>query len=275
MAVQSIEPADANSFAVELMTPQGRWHDLEELFNAARELPLEERESLLSAHSVDAELRREVDELLRAHDALEIRGDDAFPGSVDTGRASNLLELVGADDAETSSLSPGETVGRYRIVRRIGRGGMGVIYLASDPRLDRSVALKLLPAHLSVDASARRRFEEEARAASLLDHPNIATVYEVNETDDGQLFIAMAYYEGETLREKLEHGPLAITDVVTIASQVAEGLRAAHAAGLVHRDIKPGNVIVTSQGVAKIVDFGIARIATDDVTHATATAGTV
>ena len=257
------------------MTPRSRWDELEELFNAARELPPKERESLLSAHSLDTELRREIDDLLRAHDGLEIRGDDAFPASLDTGRASNLLELTPADDAQTSALPPGETVARYSIVRAIGRGGMGVIYLASDPRLNRSVALKLLPAHLSVDTNARRRFEEEARAASLLDHPNIATVYEVDETGDGQLFIAMAYYEGETLRDKLERGPLAITDVVTLAAQIADGLKAAHAAGLVHRDIKPGNVIVTPQGVAKIVDFGIARIATDDITHTSATAGTV
>jgi eukaryotic-like serine/threonine-protein kinase len=257
------------------MTPRSRWDELEELFNAARELPPKERESLLSAHLLDTELRREIDDLLRAHDGLEIRGDDAFPASLDTARASNLLELTPVDDAQTSALWPGETVARYRIVRAIGRGGMGVIYLASDPRLNRSVALKLLPAHLSVDTHARRRFEEEARAASLLDHPNIATVYEVNETGDGQLFIAMAYYEGETLRDKIERGPLAITDVVTLAAQIADGLKAAHAAGLVHRDIKPGNVIVAPQGVAKIVDFGIARIATDDITHTSATAGTV
>jgi TolB-like protein/Flp pilus assembly protein TadD len=109
----------------------------------------------------------------------------------------------------------------------------------------------------------------------LLDHPHIATVYEVDETPDGRLFIAMAYYEGETLRDTLQRGALAITNVVTLAAQVADGLKAAHAAGLVHRDIKPGNIIVTQQGVAKIVDFGIARIATDEITQSGATAGTV
>jgi serine/threonine-protein kinase len=109
----------------------------------------------------------------------------------------------------------------------------------------------------------------------LLDHPNIATVYEVDETADGRLFIAMAYYDGETLREKLTRGPLAVADAVVLAAQVASGLRAAHAAGLVHRDIKPGNVIVTAQGVAKIVDFGIARIAADEITHDGTTAGTI
>jgi serine/threonine protein kinase/Flp pilus assembly protein TadD len=152
---------------------------------------------------------------------------------------------------------------------------MGVIYLASDPRLNRPVALKMLPPHLSVDSTARRRFEEEARAASLLDHPHIGTVYEVGETDAGQLFIAMAYYEGETLRERIKRGELGIPEVVSLGAQIADGLAAAHAAGLVHRDIKPGNVIMTRQGVAKIVDFGIARIASEEVTHGTATAGTI
>src|SRR5688500_5919103 len=185
------------------MRPHNRLDELEELLKAARELHPQERESLLRAHSLDPELRREIDELLRANDQLEARGDDAFLGSLDTLRASSLLDMAG-DDSETGLLSAGETVGRYRIVRPIGRGGMGVIYLASDPRLNRSVALKLLPAHLSVDSNARRRFEDEARAASLLDHPHIATVYEVDETADGRLFIAMAYYEGETLRARLE-----------------------------------------------------------------------
>lgn len=257
------------------MTARERWDELEALFNAARELPPQERETLLGAHALDPELRREIDELLRAHDALETSGERTFLGALDTARASALLDAATVDESQAAAPSPGDTVGRYRIVRAIGRGGMGVIYLASDPRLNRPVALKLLPGHLSVDDNARRRFEEEARAASLLDHPNIATVYEVDETADGRLFIAMAYYDGETLREKLERGALAIADVVTLVAQVASGLRAAHAAGLVHRDVKPGNVIVTAQGVAKIVDFGIARIATDEATHEGRAAGTV
>ena len=255
------------------MTSQNRWDKVAELFNAARELRPHERESLLSAHSLDDELRREIDQLLRAHDELEAKDDHDFLGSLDAVNVSTLL--AANDDSENAPLTAGETVGRYRVLRPIGRGGMGVIYLAVDPRLNRAVALKLLPAHLSVDTDARRRFEEEARAASLLDHPHIATVYEVDETTDGRLFIAMAYYEGETLRSKLERSALAVTDVVALAAQVADGLKAAHAAGLVHRDIKPANVIVTAQGVAKIVDFGIARIATNEITHTSATAGTV
>ena len=256
------------------MTSHERWTRLQDLFSIVRELPLEEREPLLNERAPDIELRRDIDELLRAHDALETSGGSDFLVSLDSVRASSLLGAV-SDDSQHVPLSAGDSIGRYRIVRAIGRGGMGVIYLASDPRLNRLVALKLLPAHLSVDSNARRRFEEEARAASLLDHTNIATVYEVDETADGRLFIAMAYYEGETLRDKLQRGALAITDVVTLAIQIADGLKAAHAAGLVHRDIKPGNIIVTSKGVAKIVDFGIARIATDEITQNSATAGTI
>jgi len=252
-----------------------RWDELAKLFEGARELSPQERHSLLSAHSLDAEMRREVDELLLAHDAIEANGEVTFLASLDSARASILLDAAAVDDSENAQLSPGDSAGRYRIVRPIGRGGMGVIYLASDPRLNRSVALKMLPAHLSVDSKARSRFEEEARAASLLDHPHIATVYEVSETIDGQLFIAMAYYEGETLREKIERGTLPIAHVVTLAVQIADGLKAAHSAGLVHRDIKPGNIIVTQQGVTKILDFGIARIATDENAHASEAAGTI
>jgi serine/threonine protein kinase/tetratricopeptide (TPR) repeat protein len=257
------------------MTDSKRWDKLADLFHRARELPRHERGSLLEASALDSGERREIEELLAAHDTLEARTEDCFLEAFDITRAALLFEAAASEDAQAATLSPGAAVGRYIIVRPIGRGGMGVIYLGSDPRLNRSVALKMLPPHLSVDSTARRRFEEEARAASLLDHTHIGTVYEVGETDTGQLFIAMAYYEGETLRERIKRGELAIPEVISLGAQIADGLAAAHAAGLVHRDIKPGNVIVTRQGVAKIVDFGIARIASEEVTHGTATAGTV
>ena len=257
------------------MIERKRWHQLAELFTRARELPLPQRAPLLEASSLDTEQLREIDELLAAHDVLEAGGEDGFLGPLDVARAALLLEPDAFEQTRADPLSPGDVVGRYVIVRPIGRGGMGVIYLASDPRLNRSVALKMLPPHMSVDSRARRRFEEEARAASLLDHPHIATVYEVGETDTGQLFIAMAYYEGETLRDRISRSELQITEIVSLATQVADGLEAAHAAGLVHRDIKPANVIVTRQGVAKILDFGIARITSDDVTQGSAATGTV
>jgi TolB-like protein/Flp pilus assembly protein TadD len=256
------------------MSSGNKWDEISELFAAARDLSHEEREALFRTRSIAAHVRHEIDELLRAHDAVEAKGDDVFL-SFDAVRASLLLGADTIDDLDGPPLKEGDAVGRYRIVRAIGRGGMGLIYLAIDPRLNRNVALKLLPAHMDVDSNARRRFEEEARAASRLDHPHIATVYEVDETADGRLFIAMAYYHGETLREKLKREPFSINGAVALATQIADGLTAAHAAGLVHRDIKPANVIVTQQGVAKIVDFGIARIATEETAHDGATAGTV
>jgi dienelactone hydrolase len=137
---------------------------------------------------------------------------------------------------------------------------MGVVYKAEDLRLKRPVALKFLPSELTRDADARERFEQEAQAASLLDHPNICTIYEIDTTDDNQLFIAMAYIGGETLKKRLQAGPLPIDQAIDIASQIARGLAKAHEAGIVHRDIKPANVMLTNDGVVKIVDFGIAKL---------------
>ncbi|MCJ7630036.1 MAG: protein kinase, partial [Longimicrobiales bacterium] len=154
----------------------------------------------------------------------------------------------------------GQTVSRYRIDEKIGEGGMGVVYRAEDIRLKRPVALKFLPPHLVADLRAKDRFLQEARAASALDHPNICVIYEIDETETGELFIAMAHYDGETLAEKLQRGPLPIPDVIEIARQVALGLSKAHERGIVHRDIKPANLMVTEDGIWKILDFGIAKL---------------
>ena len=138
---------------------------------------------------------------------------------------------------------------------------MGVVYKALDTHhLDRHVALKLLPPELTRDDDARERFVLEAKAASALDHPNICTIYDIDETPDGQMFIAMGHYEGETLKKRIERGPLQVEDALDIAVQVTQGLLKAHASGIVHRDIKPANVIVTTDGLVKIVDFGIAKL---------------
>ena len=152
----------------------------------------------------------------------------------------------------------GTTVSHYRILERIGSGGMGVVYLAEDIDLHRKVALKFLHESAQGGAEAHERLLREAQAEGMLDHPNIATVYEIG-TWQGQMFIAMAYYAGETLKQRLERGPLAIDDVVNIAAQIAAGLEAAHAAGIVHRDLKPANIIVTSHAQVKILDFGLAK----------------
>jgi serine/threonine protein kinase/tetratricopeptide (TPR) repeat protein len=138
---------------------------------------------------------------------------------------------------------------------------MGVVYKAQDLKLDRSVALKFLPPELTLDPEAKERFIHEAQAASALDHNNICTIHEIGQTDDGQMFIAMACYEGETLKKKIEHGPLKIDDTLDIGIQIAQGLQEAHKHQIVHRDIKPANVLITASGVVKIVDFGLAKLA--------------
>ncbi len=156
------------------------------------------------------------------------------------------------------SLTPGATLGPYTITAELGHGGMGVVYTAQDPRLKRQIAIKLLTADLTREETAKQRFLQEAQAASALDHPNICTIYEINETDDGQLYLVMAYYEGETLKQRIERGPLPVDEAIDIATQVGQGLAEAHGAGIVHRDIKPANLLIATSGVVKILDFGLA-----------------
>ena len=169
----------------------------------------------------------------------------------------------------------GKTVSHYRIMEQIGTGGMGVVYRAEDTRLQRTVALKFLPADLTRDPDARSRFQVEARAASALDHQNICTIYDVGETDEGRMYISMAYCEGETLKAKIARGPLPVDEVRNIARQLAEGLKKAHAAGVVHRDVKPANIIINKAGEVKIVDFGLAKLLNrSEVTRSGYTVGT-
>ena len=173
-------------------------------------------------------------------------------------------------------LASGSTLGPYTITAELGHGGMGVVYTAQDPRLDRQVAIKVLPPDLTRDETAKQRFLQEAKAASALDHPNICAIYEINETDDGQLYLVMAHYEGETLQARIARGPLAVDDAIDIATQVGQGLAKAHAAGIVHRDIKPANLMVTTDRVVKILDFGLAKLAgSEGMTQTGTTVGTV
>ena len=154
----------------------------------------------------------------------------------------------------------GKVVSHYRILEHLGGGGMGVVYKAQDLTLDRPVALKFLPPNLTRDSEAKQRFIHEAKAASALDHPNVCNVHGIGETDDGQIFIIMACYEGETLKEKIARGALASEEAVSIALQIARGLAKAHAKGIIHRDVKPANILITSDGVTKILDFGVAKL---------------
>ncbi|MBN1504776.1 MAG: serine/threonine protein kinase, partial [Candidatus Eisenbacteria bacterium] len=154
----------------------------------------------------------------------------------------------------------GKTVSHYRVLEKLGEGGMGVVYKAQDTKLERLVALKFLAPELTRDPSARDRFIHEAKAASALDHPNICTVHEIDEAD-GQTFIAMACVDGQTLRHRLGSGPLKLDEAVDIAAQVAQGLQEAHEKGVVHRDVKSSNIMLTPKGQVKIMDFGLAKLA--------------
>jgi serine/threonine-protein kinase len=154
----------------------------------------------------------------------------------------------------------GETISHYRITDKLGAGGMGIVYKAQDLQLQRFVALKFLPQDLSLSEADRERFLREARSASALDHPNIGVIHGIDKTGDGRMFIVMAYYQGQTLSQKLSGGPLTLRQAMDWACQIAAGLAAAHARNIVHRDIKPGNIIITNDNSARIVDFGLARV---------------
>ena len=244
-----------------------RWPLVERYFAAALDTPPEDREGRLAAECGDDEVRADVRRLLARHDALTVAGGRAgdFLASLDLGNAARLLDGDGSHEPRT--------IGRYEVVRVLGRGATGVVYLAKDPALGRQVAVKLLSPQLSGDRAATRRFEQEARAASALDHPRVITLYGIGRTEDDRLYIAMAYHEGMTLRERIAGGPLAIEDAVRIASEIGEGLAAAHEKGIVHRDIKPENVVLTERG-ACIVDFGIAKMAGQSLTRTGAALGT-
>jgi len=170
----------------------------------------------------------------------------------------------------------GQTISHYKILEHLGGGGMGVVYKAQDLKLDRPVALKFLPPELTRDPEAKQRFVHEAKAASTLQHNNICVIHDIDEAPDGQMFICMEYLEGETLKKKIERGPLKIEDATDVASQVGLGLGKAHEHGIVHRDIKPANIMMTADGVAKIVDFGVAKLSGRTMlTKAGATLGTL
>src|SRR6266699_7174257 len=158
-----------------------------------------------------------------------------------------------------SDLLPHTSVSHYRIVSKIGVGGMGEVYLAQDTKLDRKVALKILPADLAANQDRMRRFVQEAKAAAALNHPNIAHIYEIGESE-GTNFIAMEFVDGETLREKAHPGKSELKVLLKFLHQVAQGLAKAHASGIVHRDLKPDNIMITRDGHAKILDFGLAKL---------------
>jgi len=271
------------------------WDLLEALFEAVLARPAEDRLDFLERECPDRVLRSELESLLAEAGPAE-RVFDAMAGSVETlaaqlggalsddgegGAARGQVEegagLIEASPGPGSRPDPllGQRVGYYRIEERLGSGGMGVVYRARDTLLEREVALKFLPPHLGFDAEAKERFRVEAKAAAALYHPSICTVYEIGETEDGRLFIAMPCYGGETLQDRLARGPLRVEDVVSIAAHIARGLAAAHARGVVHRDVKPGNVMLTEDGGVKLLDFGLAKMPDMTLTRPNSTPGTV
>ena len=228
------------------MTPE-RWRQVDEVFLAAMELAPGERTVFLEqACAGDRKLLDEVESLL------------ACDEQADSFIEEPAVDLTTKTVSEEPSLV-GQRVGFYRIINELGRGGMGTVYLAQDVRLKRQVALKLLPSHFTADANRLRRFRQEARAASALNHPNILTIYDIGQAD-GTHFIAAEYIDGVTLRERMKDARLNPGEALDIAAQVASALEAAHEAGIVHRDIKPENVMLRRDGFVKVVDFGLAKL---------------
>src|SRR5438309_233117 len=227
-----------------------RWKKVEELYHAALERPAESRADFLRAACGDDEdLYREVESLL------------GFKSQAENFIEKPALEIAAKAIAEDSGTSViGKQIGNYQILSLLGRGGMGEVYLAQDIKLGRKVALKFLPSYSAANRDRLRRFEQEARAASALNHPNIVTIHEIGEAD-GRRFIATEFIDGETLRQRLTNRRMKLNESLNIAIQTADALCAAHEAGIVHRDIKPENIMLRRRdSIVKVLDFGVAKL---------------
>ena len=244
------------------MTPE-YWQRVKQIFQSAMERPREERAVFVDhACSGDSALKGEVESLISSHDQA---GD-----SLEAMAAGTAAQMLSEDEAGSFI---GRKIGPYTLISLIGKGGMGEVYLAEDPRLGRRVALKLLRREFAQDEERLRRFQQEAHAASALNHPNILTIHEIAQADS-RYVMALEYVEGETLRHRMSTAKMKLREVLDVAMQVASALSAAHQAGIIHRDIKPENIMVRTDGYVKVLDFGLAKL-TEQRTSADAESPTV